>query len=291
MSASDFYNNIDEKLLPFIDQEVSADDLESLKHKEIITNLFDNQLKMVSKIYPTEEYRLLVKTKNTPPVLLTMPCLKRTQFIIYLINTYVRLIRTLPDNTLKNRAKRFFSRAPAIDPNKLSGYITQKGKALLGLTQFNNPNTGPLKYLITEPGYEANLNTYCKCYKILNYFVENKKVIPIEDRLNLLTDLNFLIQQFSQPEGTPAEQYNKRFADKLLETLLFHLNNSLTKEVKLPREESSTYQDIKNLIGDSLHKGGNGKARGSKTKTRGLRLTRHTHRKRGTRKNGRKKQK
>ena len=251
----------------FSRDSLTEDNLSDFDHpKEIVNDLFNNQVKMVTNFYLTKNYPPPLPPpppipEQLPPKLiyLATQCPQDyTKFQKFLKITIRDLIYSLPQKGIFNRTMRFF-RGKSIDPSNLHSF-TQSRQDLLNKTGLlSNEVRGPndLSHIngqVTKGEYVTNYNTYCKSYIILKYILENQRKIPVKKRIDLLTDVVDLIGR-----GTSTE-----FCNNLFKTLQKNIKSFLTdilshqNQPLLPRD-SHTYHDLEKLIPDLLgntHKGG-----------------------------------
>ncbi len=223
-----------------------------------------------------------IQKLNDPTIIVATDCPQDAQaFRKFFSESLVRLISGLPHKGWMNRTMRFFSRGPRYTLQELGDYTTAKHQLENDIGFYEQHGNHPLKSLphaITQDRYEAQFNTFCKCYLMLKYIRENKNKIDVKNMIEFLTKIVNLIDP---PEG--------KFPDNVYDVLYATLENIFNPETHahanlLPRN-SNTFRDLVKLI-PGLQKianktGGKRKTRRSK---RGHRVTTHLTRKSRTRK-------
>ncbi len=265
--------------IPNMDSTNIEKEITDLKDKEIVADIFNNTATLVANVYPKSESNMNRTSKK--PIIISTTCpMNPGQFAKALIRCLKLLVEGLPDKSLRNITKRFFSRAERVTKKDLELSIKKKFKLKEVIQDIEHSEAGQrmLNNFTDEIEYAKNYNLYCTCYAILKYFIENQKAIDVGSRLVIVVLVTKLLQYFklkNQREGFVNVLYNE--LGMLLRSYIHNLPG-------LPQENSRTYQDIQRLMRTEF---GQGKSRAKTPRKRYV--TKHTTRKGKTRKTGKKK--
>jgi hypothetical protein len=212
--------------------------VQNIKDREIVVDAFNDKAEIVATIYPKGKWKEMKEMpKINYPIVINAECPPTKQeFADSILNFLQALVRGLPDNTWRNRTKRFFTRAAKVSMKELQESIKEKTnlEELLQELIDGKESSGILSD-ITDRQYENHYFVYCICYKIVKYFVENQRYLSIDSRITIAKQVYFFLSNVLSSGG-------------FLQALRALFNSSFKRYTDLPREEhSTTYRDILRL--------------------------------------------